>query len=205
MIDIRIGNSYGLIKDLKDNSIDSIVCSPPYWSKRSYHCPPVIFDEVKGCIHEWTSEIKVQRHKKGETNPGLEAHYKENDAIDESAGQFCKLCNCWKGELGKEPTPELFIKHLLDFFSLARPKLKDTCFINLGDTRYGSMLGYGLTKEPTSKIDNIDKGFYCSSEGIPPTARKLDDLYELRDDLTKEEMYYVMSEISKTFNIKKDV
>ena len=174
MIDIKIGNSFELIKDLKDSSIDCIVTSSPYYSKRSYHCPPVIFDAKEGCEHEWTSEIKVSRHKKGETNPGLEAHYKENDAIDESAGQFCTRCPAWRGELGKELTPEDFIRHLLDFFSLAKPKLKDTgtCFINLGDTRMGSMQGYGLIKEPASKIDDVNKGFYCSSEGLPPTARK---------------------------------
>lgn len=49
---------------------------------------------------------------------------------------FCSKCNAWKGELGLEPTFDLYIKHLCDIFDEVKRVLKDTgtIFVNLGDT-----------------------------------------------------------------------
>ena len=45
-----------------------------------------------------------------------------------------------KGQLGLEPTFDLYIKHLCDIFDEVKRVLRDdgTCWINLGDTYYGS-------------------------------------------------------------------
>lgn len=42
----------------------------------------------------------------------------------------------WRGELGAEPTPELFIKHLTDIFREVRRVLRPdgTCWVNMGDS-----------------------------------------------------------------------
>jgi len=80
--------------------------------------------------------MSVNRHKKGETNPGKEAWYKEQGAISQMAGQFCVKCGAWRGELGLEPTIELYISHLCDIFDEAKRVLKKTgtCWVNMGDT-----------------------------------------------------------------------
>jgi len=49
---------------------------------------------------------------------------------------FCKKCNAWKGELGLEPTFQLYIDHLLSVFEECKRVLKDegTMWVNLGDS-----------------------------------------------------------------------
>lgn len=51
-------------------------------------------------------------------------------------GQFCQLCNAWRGSLGLEPTPELFIDHIVQIFrEVKRVLRKDgTVWLNLGDS-----------------------------------------------------------------------
>ncbi len=64
-----------------------------------------------------------------------------------SKGHFCSLCGAWKGQLGLEPTPELFIKRILQAFDLIKPIMKSTgsVFINLADTYSNS----GSNSQPT--------------------------------------------------------
>ncbi len=58
------------------------------------------------------------------------------------ASEAC-ACGAWRGELGLEPTPELYISHLADVFDEVRRVLREdgTCWVNLGDTYSGSPLG----------------------------------------------------------------
>lgn len=56
-----------------------------------------------------------------------------------------KLCSAWRGELGLEPTPELYIEHLMMVFDECKRVLRPDgiCFVNLGDTYAGSGQGGG--------------------------------------------------------------
>ena len=60
-----------------------------------------------------------------------------------TGGSFCRKCGAWRGCLGLEPSPELFIEHLTAIFREVRRVLRDdgTCWINLGDSYAGT--GYG--------------------------------------------------------------
>jgi site-specific DNA-methyltransferase (adenine-specific) len=53
-------------------------------------------------------------------------------------GGFCRHCDAWYGQLGLEPTIDLYIKHLCDIFDEVKRVLKNqgTCWVNLGDTYY---------------------------------------------------------------------
>ncbi|MFH1488172.1 MAG: DNA methyltransferase, partial [Pseudomonadota bacterium] len=48
-------------------------------------------------------------------------------------------CNRWKGQLGLEPTPELYVAHLTQVFREVRRVLRDdgTLWLNLGDSFCG--------------------------------------------------------------------
>ena len=48
----------------------------------------------------------------------------------------CRYCDAWKGELGLEPTPELYVEHLAGVFDEVRRVLRwdGTLWLNLGDT-----------------------------------------------------------------------
>jgi site-specific DNA-methyltransferase (adenine-specific) len=58
------------------------------------------------------------------------------DAFKPTESAFCSKCSAWRGELGGEPTPELFISHLCDVFDQVKRVLKTfgTCWINIADS-----------------------------------------------------------------------
>lgn len=55
----------------------------------------------------------------------------------------CGVCGAWRGELGSEPTPELFVGHLVAIFREVRRVLRadGTCWINIGDSYAGAGRG----------------------------------------------------------------
>jgi len=62
------------------------------------------------------------------------------DALENSGGNFCSKCGAWKGQLGLEPNPNLYVKHLMEIFNALKKVLKPTglFFLNIGDTYSGS-------------------------------------------------------------------
>jgi DNA modification methylase len=101
--------------------------------------------------HDWGNMQKPIRSRWGDVNTLSEKQSsnrgsKQNvSALETPTGQFCRRCSAWKGQLGLEPTFELFISHLVQIFNKLRTKLRKdgTLWVNLGDTYSGSMLGAG--------------------------------------------------------------
>ena len=60
----------------------------------------------------------------------------KQDCEHEFNVSFCVKCGAWRGNLGLEPTPDLYIKHLCDIFDEIKRVLRDdgTCWVNMGDT-----------------------------------------------------------------------
>jgi len=58
-------------------------------------------------------------------------------------GDFCKKCGAWRGSLGLEPTPEMFVDHLIAIFREVKRVLKPhgNCFVVIDDAYSGS--GWG--------------------------------------------------------------
>jgi len=170
------------LKQLPDGSVDMQITSPPYWGLRDYgEGTEVIWDGDENCEHEW--DIIKHPPKGGKTKPEnmpkVGSNLKEQtDGISVRFGyktNICQKCGAWKGQLGLEPTFDLYIKHLCDIFDEVKRVLKKdgTCWINLGDTyarggnqeerfdkkSYGgkatqhdtTILGRGITKELPSK------------------------------------------------------
>jgi DNA modification methylase len=168
---VYLGDCRDALKILGRESIDLVITSPPYWSLRDYKIKPAIFGGQTDCRHRWENELIINRHKAGETNPGKESWYKDNGATSQSGGNFCSLCGAWRGQLGLEPTPELFIKHLLEVFDLIKPILKGTgsVFVNLGDTYSNS----GSNSQPShTSFGKLTQSGYKtkghSANGLPP-------------------------------------
>lgn len=126
------GNVLDVLKIIPDNSIDCVVTSPPYWALRDYGSDvETVWDGNEACEHEWGGETgRIQRA--GSTGVGAKQE------MNSSLGNFCTKCNAWKGQLGLEPTFDLYIKHLCDIFDEIKRVLKKTgtCWVNLGDTYY---------------------------------------------------------------------
>lgn len=180
------GNALDILKQFPDESVHCCVTSPPYWGLRDYGLEPVIWEPINNkkafnfCNnkffkrdHIWGNKLKGKK----ETKPS-DAIHKEGfkDAFRSSSnyinhisnsydsqGQFCQLCGAWRGCLGLEPTPELYVNHMVQIFREVKRVLKNdgTLWLNLGDT-YGT--GTRADRRPGNKIfgENTAK-----AQGIP--------------------------------------
>jgi len=112
---------------------------------------PLVWDGDSECRHEWGNEHLRQTqaisHKTGLHNDGRKTpvtpKYRETlDAMQPpvSQGQFCQLCGTWRGDLGLEPTPELYLDHMMLVMAECWRVLRNdgVCFVNLGDSYSGS-------------------------------------------------------------------
>lgn len=135
---IKQGNTLEVLKKIRSKRISCCVTSPPYWQKRNYGTNPVVWDAPKeGCDHEWGDYIK--RVHQGGGNSGVPEEWQRKSREDNTganSGRYCKKCHAWEGELGLEPTPEEFCRHLADVFDEVYRVLRDdgVCFVNLDDT-----------------------------------------------------------------------
>lgn len=172
------GNALEVLKRLPDESIHCCVTSPPYWGLRAYGTNPQVWDGDPDCEHVWDSEIK----KRNRGSVGDKSTLEGGDMvanIESVQGQFCQKCGAWKGELGLEPDPQLFVEHLVEIFrEVKRVLRKDgTLFLNLGDSYAGSWGNYGGHNRGQGKQRRIINGSQAhqkSYDGLeqwrPPTT-----------------------------------
>jgi DNA modification methylase len=139
---IYCGHVLDVLRKFPDNSIDVVVTSPPYWNLRDYKIPPSIFGGKIDCKHEWVDEKTWHdnlRFRAGEnTQVGNQLNPKIFGDPNVKSG-FCLRCGAWRGELGLEPDPQLYVKHLVEIMHEVRRVLKPSgsLFLNLGDGYYG--------------------------------------------------------------------
>jgi DNA modification methylase len=139
-VTVRIlrGDCRHVLKTLPDELVQCIVTSPPYWGLRDYGTEPQVWGGDADCPHEWGVEGK--RHRGGPPGDSPEV----NDGRDRSAiaatadimtGRFCARCGAWRGSLGLEPTPQLYVEHLVEVFAEVHRVLRPdgTLWLNLGD------------------------------------------------------------------------
>ena len=156
------------IKEIPEKSVHCVVTSPPYWGLRDYGLPPSVWGGSPECEHEWGQEITERKRgslhganaQAGNTLSGV-------SGTELKQGQFCQKCGAWFGCLGLEPTPELYVKHMVEIFRGVWRVLRDdgVVWLNLGS----SMINKTIE----------------SNEMV------------LRNDLTKEEVQYVLEELLK--------
>ena len=135
---------------LADASVHLAVTSPPYWSLRDYGVEPSVWGGDPECAHAWQDRRYYREGGGGATSsaeaftkagPGNAARIKAARWREDST---CAHCNAWLGALGLEPTPELYIEHLVECCREIRRVLRpDGCFLlNLGDS-YAASGGAG--------------------------------------------------------------
>jgi DNA modification methylase len=97
-----------------------------------------------GCKHRWGDEIPGDS-RGGSGTPTDKNNRGEGYGRDAEKGAFCLDCEAWRGSLGLEPTPELFVKHIVQVFREVRRVLKPSgvCFVNLGDSYAHGQPGAG--------------------------------------------------------------
>jgi DNA modification methylase len=134
--DVREG-----LKEIADESVQVCITSPPFYGLRAYGTEPQIFGGREDCEHEW-SEAPPRRSRKATdvVNMASKQATSVGTMHDLKPTDICSKCSAWRGELGLEPTPELYIEHLVSIFALLRPKLHKTglLVVNMGDSYAGS-------------------------------------------------------------------
>ena len=144
------------------DSIDLVVTSPPYWGLRSYGPETVrIWGGDPGCEHEW--EERVKHRSAGGPQVPQSINPREVSVVKaqrDTISNLCSKCGAWRGSLGLEPHPQMFIDHLVEICREIKRVLKPTgtFWLNLGDSYYGGhgqKHGIGDTKEQDLKVRGV--------------------------------------------------
>jgi len=152
---IITGDCCEVMRQLPDNSIDLVVTSPPYWALRDYGEETArVWGGEPECEHDFELRKVPSRgnrdisfNERWGNSPGQRKVEKKNK-IDASVG-FCSKCGAWKGQLGLEPHPEMYIQHLTEICREIKRILKPSgsFWLNLGDTYFGGGGTYGKPKD----------------------------------------------------------
>jgi len=171
---IILGDALEVLKNIPSEIVDCCITSPPYYSLRFYPGTNKVWDGDPNCDHEWEYYTRASNcwGVPGKGVYGVKGEY--NKAwIREHNQAFCKKCGAWWGQLGLEPHPQMYIDHLVQIFREVKRVLKKTgvFFLNIGDTYWGGLQGFGTIKGHwRSKINREDK--YVSQYFMPPTGNK---------------------------------
>lgn len=163
------GDCLSTLRSLPDGCVQMCVCSPPYWAKRDYSVSSQVWGGNADCDHEWGGETFSKSAANRDVSGGfsgkdLGTRGKQGHAasvgMNASRGRFCLRCGAWCGDLGLEPTPELYVEHLVEIFREVRRVLRDdgTLWLNLGDSYAGSG-GPGSQYDRTSERKGEFKKF----------------------------------------------
>jgi site-specific DNA-methyltransferase (cytosine-N4-specific) len=142
------GHILEVLEQIPDNSVDCIITSPPYWGLREYPDPAnIIWDGDPNCEHEFKSyEIKQYSGRIEQINSknSMYSHHKNIPPKIVKIGGFCSKCDAWQGQLGLEPSLNLYISHLLQITAELKRVLKPTgvMFWNHGDSYAGPIGKY---------------------------------------------------------------
>jgi len=172
------GDTLDILQKMPSECVDCIITSPPYWGLRDYgESTCKVWDGNPNCEHEFDIvKIKnpMDRGGKGQHDIGgivgkMGKTFGTNTKIKSG---FCKKCGAWYGQLGLEPTLDLYLKHLLQITLELKRVLKKTgvMFWNHGDCYGGSLQGWGAkhpSKTGFQKPAGIDERYV---KGKPPNA-----------------------------------
>lgn len=144
---------------------------------RDYGVAPSVWGGDPACRHDFRVEVV-----EGELRTGLglaalsEAHYRgggvkqgQVEAIRAERGE-CAQCGAWLGCLGLEPTPRMYVEHLVAILEEARRVLRDdgVLWLNLGDS-YASATQKGNSGNGTSTLTS--NGAYQDEAPRPWSGR----------------------------------
>jgi DNA modification methylase len=125
---------------------------------RHYFVPPTVWGGDPDCRHDWRDErYRLHDHGGDGTGGTLSGPPSQvHSRFGETESGFCRKCGGSRGCLGLEPTPDLYVEHLVLVFREVRRVLRDdgTLWLNLGDTYAGSWGNYSkkaADEEPTEE------------------------------------------------------
>jgi DNA modification methylase len=167
---ILVGDVLARLRDLADGSVHCVTTSPPYYGLRDYQIPMTVWGGDPTCAHAFdvvvpgrkttggtgSSTLGEASGGNGISAEGLQRSIERqmHPAVDSA---FCSSCGAWRGCLGMEPTPDLFVTHMVEVFREIRRVLRDdgVLWLNLGDS-YASAPGQATRGGPPSPSSTLE-------------------------------------------------
>lgn len=141
MNSVRIlhGDCRAVLQREPAGSVHMVVTSPPYYGLRDYKLSATIWGGDPACEHVWTDVADGYVGHRGNRGQVPQTKWPGQQEYSQNlGGQVSGFCACggWLGTLGLEPTPDLYVAHLVDVFREVWRALRDdgTLWINLGDS-----------------------------------------------------------------------
>lgn len=137
----------------------------------------MIWDGDSNCEHEWSfEEVKDPMNRGGTGDHEKGGISKTWDTSQITLQGFCSKCGAWFGQLGLEPSPELYLQHLKQVMIELKRVLKPsgTIWWNMGDTYGGSTQKFGVKNPnyvPTGFQDVRKQDYYPTHKEKPPQAK----------------------------------
>jgi DNA modification methylase len=187
---LYLGDVLACLAAMPTRSVQSIVTSPPYYQLRDYQTG---FWEGgdPACTHKRPSQtpnLHADRHGKiGRNNTNWDHRH------EIGYKGTCPKCGARQIDhaIGSEPTPQEYIQKMVRVFRAIRRVLRDdgTVWLNLGSSYFagGNFVSDSRLKHSS---DNAGGGVVGSE----------DDTFVLRDDLTSNELQYVLTELASVFS-----
>lgn len=151
---------------LRDYGLEPVIWAPVRYAPMA-GLPEMTFPDYAdpamfaGCDHDWgawaenhdvreeaiAGKTRTTDRAYGDASRRFNGNHQKH-----AHGQCCRKCGAWRGCLGLEPTPELYIGHLVQVFREIRRVLRDdgTLWLNLGDS-YSN--GNRRTRDADDKLD----------------------------------------------------
>jgi len=180
------GDARTVLRGLPADFIHCGVTSPPYFGLRKYDGGEEIWDGDAECEHEWIDSSIPKSGGVGDYEVGRVGNAKARSGSHEAkVSNICLRCGAWKGQLGSEPTPDLYISHIIQIMREARRVLRpDGVFwLNIGDSWAGGKgRSGGVSPERQGERHASGESLNRSVDQLtaPKTTRVLDDRAALR-------------------------
>ncbi len=182
---ILVGDVRAKLAELADDSVHCVVTSVPYWGLRDYGLEPQVWGGAGGCQHSWGEwhaehdEREPTKHGKTRTTDrcyGDASRRFDGNHQKHTAGRFCTRCNAWRGSLGLEPTPDLYLEHMVAVFREVRRVMRadSTCWLNIGDCYAGGP--NGRSAADVKALTGDDRTFRDKPFGTAVGSLKAKDL-----------------------------
>ena len=164
-VKIICANARDALAAMPEGSVHACITSPPYWGLRDYGLEPVVWGDAD-CEHEWGEQIQGRSQSGSLDGSTLDGAPPGHERRPEWSSAFCRRCSAWRGSLGLEPTPELYVEHIVQVMREVRRVLRDdgTLWCNLGDA-YASGTGRGYPR------DYMDGGAVTAPQMMNSTPR----------------------------------
>ncbi|MBU0572013.1 MAG: site-specific DNA-methyltransferase [Candidatus Omnitrophica bacterium] len=161
-VDVVYNKSSQRMDEILDGKVDCVLTSPPYYGLRDYgEDVREIWGGDRGCKHEFNSYVRPAGG--GHANPDraqVGTTKKDVQRVFGAKAAFCQKCGAWFGQLGLEPTFQLYLDHMMIVCAEVKRVLKKTgsFWLNMGDTYGGSQAGHGDTGL-VQNFRRMDKGY----------------------------------------------